>query len=98
MIVMKFGGSSLESASAIEQVASIVKAHLKQRPTIVVSAMGKTTDGLVEAADHAARGSRTSPGGKWASFAPFTFRKPSGFFEATRSVSSIRASCRNFAN
>ena len=57
MIVMKFGGSSLESASAIEQVASIVKAHLQQRPTIVVSAMGKTTDGLVEAADHAARGS-----------------------------------------
>jgi len=57
MIVMKFGGSSLESASAIEQVASIVKAHLRQRPTIVVSAMGKTTDGLVEAADHAARGS-----------------------------------------
>jgi len=57
MIVMKFGGSSLESASAIEQVASIVKAHLEQRPTIVVSAMGKTTGGLVEAADHAARGS-----------------------------------------
>ena len=57
MIVMKFGGSSLESASAIEQVASIVKAHLEQRPAIVVSAMGKTTDGLVEAADHAARGS-----------------------------------------
>jgi aspartate kinase len=56
MIVMKFGGSSLESASAIEQVASIVKAHLGQRPTIVVSAMGKTTDVLVEAADHAARG------------------------------------------
>src|SRR5260370_7663747 len=57
MIVMKFGGSSLESGSAIEQVASIVKAHLQQRPTIVVSAVGKTTDGLVEAADRAARGS-----------------------------------------
>jgi len=57
MIVMKFGGSSLESAGAIEKVASIVKAHLEQRPTIVVSAMGKTTDGLVEAANHAARGS-----------------------------------------
>jgi aspartate kinase len=50
MIVMKFGGSSLESASAVEQVASIVKAHVEQRPTVVVSAMGKTTDGLVEAA------------------------------------------------
>ncbi len=56
MIVMKFGGSSVESASAIEQVALIVKAHLAQRPTVVVSAMGKTTDAIVQAADHAARG------------------------------------------
>jgi len=39
MIVMKFGGSSLESASAIERVASIVKSYLAQRPVVVVSAM-----------------------------------------------------------
>ena len=56
MIVMKFGGSSLESASAIERVASIVKSHLERRPVVVVSAMGKTTDGLVTAADYASRG------------------------------------------
>jgi aspartate kinase len=56
MIVMKFGGSSLESASAIEQVAWIVKDHLEQQPIVVVSALGKTTDGIVQAADHAARG------------------------------------------
>ena len=56
MIVMKFGGSSLESASTIERVASIVKSYLVQRPVVVVSAMGKTTDGLVAAADHATRG------------------------------------------
>jgi aspartate kinase len=56
MIVMKFGGSSLESANAIERVASIVKSHLARRPVVVVSAMGKTTDGLVAGADHAARG------------------------------------------
>jgi len=56
MIVMKFGGSSLESANAIERAASIVKSHLEQRPVVVVSAMGKTTDGLVTAADHASRG------------------------------------------
>lgn len=56
MIVMKFGGSSLESASAIEKVVSIVRSHLDRRPVVVVSAMGKTTDGLVAAADHAARG------------------------------------------
>jgi len=56
MIVMKFGGTSLESASAVERVASIVKAHREQRPVVVVSAMGKTTDGLVAAADYALRG------------------------------------------
>jgi hypothetical protein len=56
MIVMKFGGSSLESASAIEQAASIVKEHLDRKPVVVVSAMGKTTDRLLDAARAAARG------------------------------------------
>jgi len=56
MIVMKFGGSSLESASAIEQAASTVKEHLDQKPVVVVSAMGKTTDQLLEAPRSAARG------------------------------------------
>ncbi len=53
---MKFGGSSLESACAIQQVASIVERHLNKHPVIVVSAVGKTTDGLLEAAQCAARG------------------------------------------
>src|ERR1700722_1251828 len=56
MIVMKFGGSSLESASAIQQAVSIVEQHLNQNPVVVVSAMGKTTDRLLEAARSAARG------------------------------------------
>jgi len=56
MIVMKFGGSSLESANAIERVASIVRAQLALRPVVVVSAMGKTTNGLIAAAEHAAQG------------------------------------------
>ena len=55
MIVMKFGGSSVESASAIVRVASIVRSHLSDRPVAVVSAMGKTTDRLLEMADQAAR-------------------------------------------
>src|ERR1035438_7760976 len=49
MIVMKFGGSSLESAGAIEQAASIVKERLDRKPVLVVSAMGKTTDRLLDA-------------------------------------------------
>ncbi len=60
MIVMKFGGSSLESASAIEQAAAIVKEHLEHKPVVVVSAMGKTTDRLLDAAHAAARGSSYS--------------------------------------
>jgi aspartate kinase len=44
MIVMKFGGSSVESAAAIARVAGIVKQRQDRHPVVVVSAMGKTTD------------------------------------------------------
>ena len=47
MIVMKFGGSSVESAEAIARVARIVRDRLDQRPVVVVSAMGKTTNKLL---------------------------------------------------
>ena len=47
MIVMKFGGTSVESAAAIERVAAIVKARAARRPVVVVSAMGKTTNRLL---------------------------------------------------
>src|ERR1039458_10861663 len=60
MIVMKFGGSSLESAGAIEQAASIVKERLDRKPVLVVSAMGKTTDRLLDAVRSAARGNSYS--------------------------------------
>jgi aspartate kinase len=56
MIVMKFGGTSVESASAIERVASIVRARVERRPVVVVSAMGKTTNKLVAIAQCAASG------------------------------------------
>jgi aspartate kinase len=58
MIVMKFGGSSVESAVAIARVAEIVRARLTQKPVVVVSAMGKTTNGLLAAAELAADGQR----------------------------------------
>src|ERR1700722_10157960 len=56
MIVMKFGGSSLESGSAIRRVAAIVKSNLSRHPVVVVSAMGKTTGRLLELAQEASRG------------------------------------------
>ena len=58
MIVMKFGGTSVESAAAIERVAGIVKARLAQNPVVVVSAMGKTTNKLLAMAGEAVAGRR----------------------------------------
>ena len=58
MIVMKFGGTSVESAAALRRVVEIVRAHLERRPVVVVSAMGKTTNGLLAVASEAARGRR----------------------------------------
>lgn len=58
MIVMKFGGTSVESAAAIERVAGIVKARLDRRPVVVVSAMGRTTNRLLSVANSAVRGER----------------------------------------
>ena len=58
MIVMKFGGTSVESAAAIERVAGIVKARERQRPVVVVSAMGKTTNKLLSIAAAAVAGKR----------------------------------------
>jgi aspartate kinase len=52
VIVMKFGGSSVADAEKIRIVARrLVEAHRAGRPVVgVVSAMGKTTDQLVELA------------------------------------------------
>ena len=58
MIVMKFGGTSVESAAAIERVAGIVKARRERRPVVVVSAMGKTTNKLLAIAAAAIAGKR----------------------------------------
>ncbi|MDR2486314.1 MAG: aspartate kinase [Treponema sp.] len=53
MIVMKFGGSSVADGERIRHVAEIVKQELKRKPVLVLSAMGDTTDHLLEAADRA---------------------------------------------
>jgi aspartate kinase len=53
-IVMKIGGSSIADAASIDRVTQIIRAHLDRRPTIVVSAMGKTTRKLLQAAQLAA--------------------------------------------
>ena len=59
MIVMKFGGTSVESAEAIERIAGIVRDRIARRPVVVVSAMGKTTNKLLAIADAAVAGRAT---------------------------------------
>lgn len=56
MLVMKFGGTSVQDATAIRRVASIVASRRSQQPLVVVSAMGGVTDKLVQIASTAARG------------------------------------------
>jgi len=53
MIVMKFGGSSVADASRLRYVAEIVRTQLERKPALVLSAMGDTTDHLLEAGDTA---------------------------------------------
>lgn len=58
MIVMKFGGTSVQDATAIAGAAEIVKGRLAQKPVVVVSAMAKVTDELLAMARAAGSGDR----------------------------------------
>jgi aspartate kinase len=48
MLVFKFGGASVRDAEAIRNVASILSLYPGQKITVVVSAMGKSTNKLEE--------------------------------------------------
>jgi aspartate kinase len=58
MIVCKFGGTSVQDAEAMTRLAQIIQARLKKQPVVVASAMGKTTNQLLEVAQTAAKGKR----------------------------------------
>lgn len=53
---MKFGGTSLGTATAIRQVVELVRGQLDRRPLLVVSAHAGVTDALLALADAAAGG------------------------------------------
>ena len=57
-IVMKFGGTSVGDPKAIGRVVEIVRGRLKQRPVVVVSAMARVTDQLLQMARAAGNGDR----------------------------------------
>src|SRR5262252_4133127 len=57
--VMKFGGSSVSSPERVLRVIDLIARHHAQGPlAVVVSAMGDTTDSLIEAARLAALGQK----------------------------------------
>ena len=56
MIVMKFGGTSLHDEPAISRSIRTVERVLDRNPVVVLSALGKTTDGLLEIAERAHQG------------------------------------------
>src|SRR5712691_8465555 len=58
MIVMKFGGTSVQDAKAIDRVGQIVQGRLADRPVVVVSAMAKVTDSLLAMGKAAGDGDR----------------------------------------
>ena len=61
LVVMKFGGTSVEDPAAINRTASIVAGRVSagRQPVVVVSAMAKVTDQLLRAASAASQGDRT---------------------------------------
>ncbi|MBW4038205.1 MAG: lysine-sensitive aspartokinase 3 [Acidobacteria bacterium] len=60
IVVMKFGGTSVEDATAILRTASIVagRLHKNLNPIVVVSAMSRVTDTLLAAASFAGKNAR----------------------------------------
>lgn len=53
MIVMKFGGTSVQNEDAIGRVISIVRSRLSEKPLVVVSALAKVTRLLCSMAEEA---------------------------------------------
>lgn len=60
MIVMKFGGTSVQDASAMRAVIDIVLQKSARKPMVVVSAMAGVTNHLLEAASLAVAGQRVN--------------------------------------
>jgi aspartate kinase len=55
---MKFGGTSVQDAEAIDRVAAIVRERAAERPVVIVSALAKMTDQLLAMAAAAGAGDR----------------------------------------
>jgi aspartate kinase len=56
VIVVKFGGTSVGDAAAIERSAAIVRSRLSRKPIVVVSALGGATNALLAVGEQSAKG------------------------------------------
>jgi len=56
VIVVKFGGTSVGDAEAIERAAAIVQGRLDRAPIVVVSALGGATNALLAVGEQSAKG------------------------------------------
>jgi aspartate kinase len=56
MIIMKFGGTSVEDARAMKNVMEIVSGERQRRPVVVLSAIAGATNALLRAAEKALEG------------------------------------------
>ena len=56
MIVLKFGGTSVGDAAAIDRAAAIVRSRVARRPIVVVSALAGATNALLAIAQQASEG------------------------------------------
>jgi aspartate kinase len=58
MIIMKFGGTSVEDANAIKNLTEIVKKELSRKPIVIVSACSGITNQLLQTAHLASEGKK----------------------------------------
>lgn len=58
MLVFKFGGASVKSATAVKNIVRILMRYRDEKIVVVVSAMGKTTNAIEGIIDHYANGNR----------------------------------------
>ena len=56
MIVLKFGGTSVQDTEAVARAVRVIRRQLSRGEVVVLSAMGKTTNGLLEMAGTASSG------------------------------------------
>ncbi len=58
MVIMKFGGTSVEDAAAIKNITEIVRKEIPRRPVVVVSACSGITNQLLKTAMLASQGKK----------------------------------------